>query len=356
MKDFAISPVNPSLLADIQHKIDFKTKPVGALGQLETIAHKIASIQNTLEPTLQKPHVLVFAADHGIAAEGVSKYPQEVTYQMVLNFLSGGAAINVFCQQHNIALKVIDAGVIGEFEAHPHLLNQKVAEGTESFLESPAMTLEQCVQAIAKGAEAVTAVHQTGCNVIGFGEMGIGNTTSAAVLMHLITKIDLAICVGKGTGLDDEGVQKKLQVLQEALDYHADHLEDIDTTYEAEAAHLLWVLSTFGGFEIAQMVGAFLQAAEHQMVVMVDGFIASSALLVAQALYPQVLDYCVFCHQSDERGHAKMVEFMGGVPLLKLQMRLGEGTGCALAYPLLESAVNFVNQMASFESAGVSQG
>lgn len=355
MKEFAISPVSPDLLAAIQHKIDFKTKPVGALGQLETVARKIAAIQHTLEPELRKPHVLVFAGDHGIANEGVSKYPQEVTYQMVLNFLAGGAAINVFCQQHNIALKVIDAGVIGEFEPHPQLLNQKIAEGTESFLDSPAMTLEQSVRAIAKGAEAVTKVYEEGCNVIGFGEMGIGNTTPAAVLMHLMTKVDLDICVGKGTGLDDAGVQKKLQVLQEALAYHADHLEDIDTTYEAGAAHVMWLLHTFGGFEIAQMVGAFLQAAEHKMVIMVDGFIASSALLVAQALQPEVLDYCVFCHQSDERGHAKMLEFMGATPLLNLQLRLGEGTGCALAYPLLESAVSFVNQMASFESAGVSQ-
>ncbi|WP_299461706.1 nicotinate-nucleotide--dimethylbenzimidazole phosphoribosyltransferase [uncultured Microscilla sp.] len=355
MKEFNICSVNTEVLKEIQHKIDFKTKPVGALGQLENTACQIAAIQETLEPQLQKPHVLVFAADHGIANEGVSKYPQEVTYQMVLNFLSGGAAINVFCQQHGIALKVIDAGVKGQFDAHPQLLDQKIAEGTESFLASPAMTLEQCVQAIDQGAKVVTKVHQTGCNVIGFGEMGIGNTTPAAALMHIITKIDLEICVGKGTGLDNEGIQKKLHVLQEALEHHADHLEDIDTTYEAGAAHLLWVLSTFGGFEIAQMVGAFLQAAEHKMVVMVDGFIASSALLVAQALYPQVLEYCVFCHQSDEQGHAKMLEFMKATPLLNLQMRLGEGTGCAVAYPLLQSAIQFVNQMASFESAGVSQ-
>lgn len=355
MLDFSIDPVSTAFLTDIQHKIDHKTKPVGALGQLEEVAAKIAAIQNTLEPRLQQPHILVFAGDHGIANEGVSKYPQEVTYQMVLNFLSGGAAINVFCQQHNIVLKVIDAGVIGAFEPHPNLVNNKVAEGTESFLESTAMTLEQCMQAIGKGAAVVDKVQQTGCNVIGFGEMGIGNTAPAAVIMHLITKTALDICVGKGTGLDNDGVQKKLQVLQASLDYHADHLEDIDTEYEAGAAHLLWILSTFGGFEIAQMVGAFLQAAEHKMTIMVDGFIASSALLVAQALYPEVLDYCVFCHQSDERGHARMLEFLKATPLLHLHMRLGEGTGCAVAYPLLQSAVGFVNNMASFESAGVSQ-
>lgn len=355
MIEFSIKPVNTQLLEDIQHKIANKTKPLGALGQLEEVAGRIALIQNSLAPQLQNPHILVFAGDHGIAGAGVSKYPQEVTYQMVLNFLSGGAAINVFCQQHNIQLKVIDAGVMGDFDAHPDLIDQKVAKGTESFLESTAMTLEQCVQSINKGADIVDQVYQRDCNVIGFGEMGIGNTAAASVLMHLITKTDLEVCVGRGTGLDDEGLQKKLKVLQNALAYHAGHLEDIDTTYEAGAAHVLWVLSTFGGFEIAQMVGAFLKAAENQMVIMVDGFIATSALLVAQALYPEVLQYCVFCHQSDEQGHAKMLDFLQVKPLLCLQLRLGEGTGCATAYPLLQSAVSFLNQMASFESAGVSK-
>lgn len=355
MIEFSINPVNTNLLDQIRHKIDNKTKPIGALGQLEEVAQQICTIQDTVQPTLKQPHLLVFAGDHGIAQEGVSKYPSEVTYQMVLNFLSGEAAINVFCQQHQIALKVIDAGVAGTFEGHTALIDQKIAPGTESFLDSTAMTLEQCVQAIQKGAELVETVQKSGCNVIGLGEMGIGNTASAAMLMHLITKIDLATCVGRGTGLDDEGLQKKLEVLQAALDFHEAHLEDIDTEYEVGQAQVLWILSTFGGFEIAQMVGAYLIAAELGMTIMVDGFIASAALLIAQALYPDVKSYCVFCHQSDEKGHAAMLDFLGVKPVLNLNLRLGEGTGCALAYPLLQSAVNFTNEMASFESAGVSK-
>ena len=355
MIEFSIPAVQTNLLAQIQQKIDNKTKPIGALGQLEEIVRKICLIQNTLTPTLDNPHLLVFAGDHGIAQEGVSKYPSEVTYQMVLNFLKGGAAINVFCRQYQIALKVVDAGVAAKFEAQEALIDQKVAFGTESFLDSPAMTLEQCVRAINLGANAIAKVHQEGCNLVGLGEMGIGNTASAAVLMHLITKVDLAVCVGRGTGLDDAGLQKKVEILQAALDFHQAHLEDIDTQYEEGQAQILWILSTFGGFEIAQMVGAFLKAAELGMVVMVDGFIASAAFLVAQAFYPEVKDYALFCHQSDERGHAAMLDFLEGQPLLNLGLRLGEGTGAALAYPLLQAAVGFLNEMASFESAGVSK-
>ncbi|HAS44213.1 MAG TPA: nicotinate-nucleotide--dimethylbenzimidazole phosphoribosyltransferase [Microscillaceae bacterium] len=356
MIEFSINAVHNDLLEQIQQKIDTKTKPIGALGQLEAIVRKICLIQNTLNPALHNPHLLVFAGDHGIAQEGVSKYPSEVTYQMVLNFLSGGAAINVFCRQNDITLKVVDAGVAAKFESHEALIDQKVAFGTESFLDSPAMTLEQCVRAINLGADTVTKVHQAGGNIVGLGEMGIGNTASAAVLMHLITKVDLSVCVGRGTGLDDEGLQKKIEVLQAALDFHQAHLEDIETQYEEGQAQALWILSTFGGFEIAQMVGAFLKAAELGMIIMVDGFIASSAFLVAQALYPDIKDYGVFCHQSDERGHAVMLKFLDGQPVLNLGLRLGEGTGAALAYPLLQAAVGFLNEMASFESAGVSKG
>ncbi|OJJ15130.1 nicotinate-nucleotide--dimethylbenzimidazole phosphoribosyltransferase [marine bacterium AO1-C] len=355
MIEFSIPTISTDLRDQIQQKIDNKTKPIGALGQLEDIVHNICSIQNTLSPTLSNPHLLVFAGDHGIAREGVSKYPSEVTYQMVLNFLTGGAAINVFCRQNGIALKVIDAGVASPFEPNEALIDQKIALGTESFLDSPAMTLEQCVRAIQLGANVVAKVRESGCNIVGLGEMGIGNTASAAMLMHLITKIDLSICVGRGTGLDDDGLQKKIEILQTALDFHQAHLEDIDTEYEEGQAQVLWILSTFGGFEIAQMVGAYLKAAELGMVIMVDGFIASAALLVAQALYPEVKSYCVFCHQSDERGHATMLKFLEAQPVLNLGLRLGEGTGAALAYPLLQSAVSFLNEMASFESAGVSK-
>ncbi|MCU0354359.1 MAG: nicotinate-nucleotide--dimethylbenzimidazole phosphoribosyltransferase [Cytophagales bacterium] len=352
MKSFSIQSPDSEILPAIRQKIDNKTKPAGALGDLETIALQIAWIQQTLSPQLTNPHVVVFAADHGIAESGVSKYPQAVTQQMVLNFANGGAAINVFCRQHGIRLQVVDAGVKNSELIYKskftNIINNKTAEGTRNFLHEPAMTVPQCEQAIEKGADVVTAASQKGCNVIGFGEMGIGNTSAAAVLMHLFTGIPLADCVGRGTGLDDAGWRHKYAVLSQAVAHY--HVQaDADSCKEP-----LSVLSYFGGFEIVQMCGAFLQAAAHRMVILVDGFIATAALLAACQFQPQVLDYCVFCHQSTEAGHAKIVSFLGAKPLLHLSMRLGEGSGCAVAYPLVESAVRFFTEMASFESAQVS--
>lgn len=343
MPDFQIHPLSPHLAAAIQHKIDTKTKPLGALGQLEQLARQVALVQQTLTPTLQKPHLLVFAADHGIAAEGVSKYPQEVTYQMVLNFLGGGAAINVFCRQQGMTLQVVDAGVKGSFAEFPAVLNQKVAEGTRSFRHEPAMTDAQCEQALAAGAQLARKVAATGCNVLGFGEMGIGNTSAATLLMHRLTGQPLADCLGRGTGLDDAQLTHKATVLAAAAETHA----HVTTPLE--------VLATFGGFEIAQMTGAMLAAAEAGLVLLIDGFIATAALLVAATLHPAVLEYCVFGHQSEESGHQLLLRHLNARPLLNLGLRLGEGTGCALAYPLLVAAVSFLNEMASFESAGVSQ-
>lgn len=343
MPDFHIRPLNQELAAAIQHKIDSKTKPVGALGQLEALAQQVALVQQTLTPQLRQPHVLVFAADHGIAAEGVSKYPQEVTYQMVLNFLSGGAAINVFCRQQGMALKVVDAGVKGSFADFPAVINQKIAEGTRSFLHEPAMSAAQCEQALAAGAKLAREVAATGCNVLGFGEMGIANTSAATLLMHRFTGLPLTECLGRGTGLDDEQLSHKAAVLTAAAQQHA------------AVTNPLEVLATFGGFEIVQMVGAMLGAAEQGLVLLIDGFIATAALLAATALHPTVREYCVFCHQSEESGHRRMLAYLHAQPLLHLSLRLGEGTGCALAYPLLVAAVNFLNEMASFESAGVSQ-
>ncbi len=342
MKNYDIKSLSEDLSEQIKHKIDTKTKPLGALGRLEEVAEQVALIQQTLSPTLNKPHIVVFAADHGIAKDGVSAYPQEVTFQMVMNFLAGGAAINVFSRQHDIALKVVDAGVNFDFEENPALLNAKIARGTKSFLRESAMTVEQCESAIDKGAEVVRKIHKEGCNVIGFGEMGIGNTSSASMLMHAFTGIPLENCIGKGTGVDQAGYEKKLSILNEALERHG------------VSDDPLQVLSVYGGFEIAMMCGAFLQAAALGMVVLVDGFIASAAFLAATQFTPQVKDYAVFCHKSEEKGHRSMLDYMGVNPLLDMNMRLGEGTGCAVAYPVLQSAVNFFNEMASFESAGVS--
>lgn len=327
----------------IQTKIDTKTKPLGALGQLETLAFRIAQIQETLTPTLVKPHIVVFAASHGIASEGVSAYPSEVTFQMVLNFLHGGAAINVFTRQNDIQLTLVDAGVDHDFEPDDRLVDAKINHGTKSFLQQPAMTAEECTLAFAKGKKIVDQIHGSGCNVIGFGEMGIGNTSSASVLMSKLLQIGIEDCVGIGTGVNPDQYQKKIDILQNAIRNHPDVQSDP-----------LQVLQTFGGFEIAMMCGAMLTAAENKMIILVDGFIASSAFLCASKINPAVNDFAIFCHQSEEKGHQLLLSHLGVRPLLNIGMRLGEGTGCAVAYPLLVSAVAFFNEMASFESAGVS--
>jgi nicotinate-nucleotide--dimethylbenzimidazole phosphoribosyltransferase len=338
-----ITPPDAALTTAIQHRIDTKTKPLGALGELESLARQIALVQQTLTPALRQPHVLVFAADHGIAQAGVSQYPPEVTHQMVRNFASGGAAINVFCRQNNLGLTIVDAGVRGSFADLPAVRDEKLAEGTRNFLHEPAMSTAQCADALRRGARLIDELHAAGCNVLGLGEMGIGNTSSAAVLMHLLTGRPLAECVGRGTGLDAAGLARKLATLTQAVAAHP--LAGPDP---------LAVLATFGGFEIAQLCGAMLRAAERRMLLLIDGFIASAALLVAARLAPAVLAYCVFCHESNEQGHRLLLAELGGQPLLRLGLRLGEGTGCALAYPLVQAAVNFLSEMASFESAGVS--
>ena len=330
------------IIAALQHKIDFKTKPLQALGRLEKIALQIGVIQNTLEPVLTAPTIIVFAADHGIAKEGVSPYPQEVTHQMVLNFLNGGAGINVFARQNKMALKVVDAGVNFDFGNQDGLIIAKIAYGTKSYLDGQAMTPEQYAEALKKGANIVNDIAANGCNVVGFGEMGIGNTSSAAILMSLFCKIPIAACVGRGTGLDNAGVQKKKEVLEAALKFHS--------TMEHRSEN---ILQTFGGFEIVMMCGAMMRAAELKMLVLVDGFITTSALVAAFTMHPPVLENCIFCHQSDEQGHKLMLDYLKVEPLMQLNMRLGEGTGVAVAYPIIEAAVNFLNEMASFESAGV---
>lgn len=341
---YSVPVLNDKILAQLQHKIDTKTKPLGALGLLENLALQVGYIQQSLTPAINKPTMIVFAGDHGVANSGVSAYPQVVTQQMVLNFLSGGAAINVFCEQNNIALSIVDAGVAADFEPHPMLIDAKIAKGTSNYLEGAAMTDKQCEQAMQAGVAQVERVAASGCNTIAFGEMGISNTSSAALLMHVLTGVALDECVGKGTGLDDAGVQAKLALLTQAVTLHS-----------LSSSDPLKALQCVGGFEIAMMVGAFLEAARLQMVIVVDGFIASAAALVAVHVNPLVLEYCIFSHCSDEHGHKHLMNALGVTPLLQLGMRLGEGSGAAVAMPLLYSAVAFLNKMASFESAGVSE-
>jgi nicotinate-nucleotide--dimethylbenzimidazole phosphoribosyltransferase len=342
MKKFSIYPLNHAIESAVRHKVDNKTKPVGALGKLEELALQAALIQGTLTPALVQPHLVVFAADHGLAAEGISAYPQEVTAQMVLNFVCGGAAINVFCKQHGINLRVVDAGVNYEFLNTPSVINTKIRKGTSNMLKESAMSIKEAQKCIDRGSKIISDIAASGCNVIAFGEMGIGNTSAASLLTSIFIGESIEKCVGRGTGLTDTGLRNKIDILTSVLVSRGRQNTELKN------------LATFGGFEIAQMVGAMLQAAELKMILLIDGFIATAAFLVAHALYPHIKEYAIFCHQSDERGHKHALQFLQVEPLLHLNMRLGEGTGAAVAYPLVQSAVNFLNEMASFESAGVS--
>jgi nicotinate-nucleotide--dimethylbenzimidazole phosphoribosyltransferase len=261
---------------------------------------------------------------------------------MVGNFLNGGAAINVFCRQHQLPLWVVDAGVNHDFAPHPRLIEAKIKHGTANMLHQAAMRVEECQDAIERGAAIVRQFQQQGCNTLLLGEMGIGNTAAASLLLHKLTDWPLADCVGKGAGLDDAGLQRKQRILQQVLQYHAHVTEP------------LAVLATFGGLELAMLVGAYGQAAELRMVCVVDGFIASVAVLVAAKRYPAVLDYCLFAHQSAERGHQALLRHLNANPLLSLDLRLGEASGAVLAYPLLQAALLFLTEMHSFEQAGVS--
>ncbi|CAN5173475.1 nicotinate-nucleotide--dimethylbenzimidazole phosphoribosyltransferase [soil metagenome] len=328
------------LAARLQHLLDQKTKPQGSLGRLESLALRIGLIQQSETPQLQHPQVLVCAADHGLAARGISAFPSDVTWQMVENFLAGGAAISVLARQHRLALTIVDAGVNHAFATRADLLNRKIALGTADSLAGPAMTALQCARAVEAGIEVVRNLPG---NVVLLGEMGIGNTSSAAMLLARLAGVDIAACVGRGTGLDDAGLARKLVVLRAVLDKHAAAQAPLDA------------LAAFGGFEVAMMVGAALQAASSRRVIVVEGFICGAAVLVASKIEPALLDYCVFAHRSAETGHARLLDHLEAEHLLDLDLRLGEGSGAALAWPLIDSAVRLLAQMASFESAGVSE-
>lgn len=330
------------LTTELQHKIDFKTKPLGALGHLENLAHKIGMVQDTTSPQLSHPHMVVFAADHGIAKAGVSAYPQEVTYQMVMNFLGGGAAINVFCRQHDMNIKIVDAGVNFDFPEGLNLIDKKVRKSSRNILEEPAMTLEEYQKALNNGSSVVAEIAETGCNIIGFGEMGIGNTSASSLMMSKLFDLSIVSCIGRGTGLNDDQLQNKINILSAAIEKYPDAVSPDE------------VAQTFGGLEIAQMIGAMEEAFRQNMLIMVDGFIATVAMATAWKKNPEILKNSIFCHVSDENAHLQLLELLGQKALLNFNLRLGEGTGCALAYPIIQSAVNFLNEMSSFEDAQVS--
>jgi nicotinate-nucleotide--dimethylbenzimidazole phosphoribosyltransferase len=343
------------LTAALQNALNQKTKPQGSLGRLEDVALKIGQILGSTKPELAQPQMVVFAGDHGLTAQGVSAYPSDVTWQMVENFLAGGAAVSVLARQNGIALTVVDCGVKHDFLAglpagekgqSPTRAGLQVrkadgaAQGTADSSLQPAMSVAQCQQALQHGMELVQGLPG---NALLLGEMGIGNTSAASMLLARLAGLDIAVCTGAGTGLDDQAVLRKTEILRGVLALHGAVTAPLDA------------LAALGGFEIATMVGAVLQAAQERRVVVVDGFIASSAVLVAHALQPLVLQRCVFAHRSGERGHALMLQHLGVQALLDLGLRLGEGSGAALAWPLLQSACTVLRDMASFESAGVSE-
>lgn len=331
---------------EIQAKIDNLNKPKGSLGRLETLALQICRIQDSLEPHLNHPCHVLFGGDHGIEREGVSLSPREVTWQQMLNYGRGGGGINMFCRQHGFSLRIVDVGVDYDFQGQEaaHIIPRKIAHGTRNFLYEPAMTREEWEQALSVGAEQVERCHSEGCNVISFGEMGIGNTSPSSILMHLLLDIPLEQCVGAGSGLDKEGVRRKYLTLQRAVDRHGDQHQDVVS-----------LAACYCGYEMAAAIGAMLEAARRRMIILVDGFIMGACMLVARKLCREVMDYAIFGHCGDEGGHRLMLEAMGASPLLHLGLRLGEGTGAVCAYPLLQSAVGMVVEMDNFDHAAITK-
>jgi len=337
-----IPPVDESVREAANRRLDVLTKPLGALGRLEPLAAQVCAIQGTLQPTIAHPIAIVFAADHGVADRGVSAYPRAVTEQMVKNFLAGGAAISVLAKSLGLDLWIVDAGVDGECGHHPRLINAKIRRGTRDFVERAAMTPEECRDALRRGREALDQVSASGSNAVVLGEMGIGNTAASALLMHGITGHPLGDCVGRGTGLDDPGLARKRATLEAALARRVPPRDPVE------------LLTEFGGYEIAMLTGAILAAAARRMVVMVDGFTVTVATALAARIAPAVLDYCVFGHCSAEHAHRALLAHLNVQPLLDVGMRLGEGTGAAVALSIVRAALALFIDMATFEGAGVS--
>lgn len=354
-----ITPLNQILNADIQSIIDDKTKPVGSLGQLEQLALQLALIgqqkqqcfTSLLKIDLAKPRLLIFAGDHGINEHNLSIAPSAVTGQMVENFLHGGAAINCFCRTNDILFNVIDCGILSKVSNNTSddslLIEQRLGEGTADFSKQPAMSITQVKSGLAFGQQAVNKVLEQGCRLLLLGEMGIANTSSASAIMAALTEYSVEECVGVGTGISAQQLENKVRLIEQALTRLPNNCVNVDT-----------ILSEVGGFEIVQMVGAILAAAENSVPIVIDGFIVSVAALAAASINKHVADYLIFAHISQEKAHqlllAKIIPNDNIQPLLNLGLRLGEGTGAALVLPIIQSAASFYNEMASFDAAGVS--
>lgn len=341
----AIKPLPGNLKAKATAKMDDKTKPLGALGRLEPLAIQMSLIQDTLTPQIRQKHLFVFAGDHGVTEEGVSAYPSEVTGQMVENFLNGGAAINVLCRHHHIGMNVVDMGVKSDFTLHPDLLMKKVARGTKNFAIEPAMTRKQAIAALENGMSVFFDTHdKTPVDIVGLGEMGIGNTTSAAAIICAVTQITPEQATGRGTGVDDKGLEHKTKVIKKVLDFHTLDPEDG-----------LDILEKIGGFEIAGIAGAVLAAASRKTAVVLDGVISTAAGLVAFLINPGVKPFLIAGHKSVEISQKAALDHMGLDPLIDFNMRLGEGTGAALAMDMADAACKIMCEMASFDEAKIAR-
>lgn len=343
MKTFHIEKPDENLRPSIIDKINNLTKPKGSLGRLEEIALQIALIQQTLTPALHKPQNIIFAADHGIVEEGVSLSPKEVTWQQLSNFLHGGAGVNFLCRQHGFELKIVDAGVDYDLPYEKGIIDMKVRRGTRNYLYEAAMTQEEMELCIERGAEVVRRCHEEGSDVLSFGEMGIGNTSSSSLWMTYFTGIPLEQCVGAGSGLNQQGIRHKYEVLKRSMENYNGDGSATD------------IIRYFGGLEMVMAVGAMLQAAELKMLILVDGFIMTNCMLAAMQLCPAVKDYAIFGHCGDESGHKLILEYMQAKPLINLGLRLGEGTGAICAYPLVDSAIRMINEMDNFAHASITK-
>ncbi|MFI3320760.1 MAG: nicotinate-nucleotide--dimethylbenzimidazole phosphoribosyltransferase [Rikenellaceae bacterium] len=343
MQQFNIVKPDQAIRAELQDKVDNLTKPKGSLGTLEYLAVEIGTIQQSLTPELRNPHHVVFAADHGVVVENISASPKEVTYQMVKNFCEGGAGVNFLARQHDIKLHVVDAGVDHDLSDFPQVIDMKVRPSTRNYLYEAAMTQEDSDLAIARGAECTDMCANEGCNVIGFGEMGITNTSSSSIWMSILANIPLKECVGAGSDNTGNIIAHKYDVLKRSVENYAGDNSPED------------IMRYFGGYEMVMTVGAMLRAAERGMIILVDGFIMSACVLMASRLNPNFLDYCIFGHVGDETGHKTLLDAVGAKPILHLGLRLGEGTGALCAYPIIESSLRMIREMSSFEKVQVTK-
>lgn len=346
MNTYSITSPDYRLKEQIQQRIDNLNKPLGALGRLEEIASQICLAQQTCHPALQHPCHVLFAADHGIEHEGVSASPREITWQQMINFTQGGGGVNMFCRQHGFELLLVDVGVDYNLSGYPQIISRKIAWGTRNFLYEAAMSEEEMERALQIGTEMTDRCRKNGCNIICFGEMGIGNTSPSAVWLHLLGNHPLEECIGCGSGLNSEGVSHKYKVLSTAVNrFRQTH--PTPTTEE--------IIRYFGGFEMVAAVGAMLRAAELGMIILVDGFIMSACMLAASRLYPATRAYALFGHEGEERGHRLLLADLHARGLLQLGFRLGEGTGALCAYPIIESAVRMMNEMNTFDQSHITK-